>query len=130
MISPQIFIEQPLLIIRRCKLHNQKSRSSLLRSFHFWGADKHRALTKETLNTKNKVNTSSVDNKHQNIIYSGNALSTMLSWNKTFNVHYVVVIHLGLCITFRCQMCGRYHVKIRVCIFVREEHWAANRNYA
>jgi hypothetical protein len=75
MISPQLFIEQPLLIVRRSKLHNQKSRSSLFRSFHFWGTDNHRVLTNKTFTLKHMVNNTSVDNKHQNIIYSENSLS-------------------------------------------------------
>jgi hypothetical protein len=38
--------------------------------------------------------------------------------NKTFNVNEVVVIHLGLCISFQCEMSRGYHatdLSVHIC---------------
>jgi hypothetical protein len=76
MVSPQLSTEEHLLIVTRPKLHNQKSRSYLLWSFHFWGVNTNlRALTKIPKHFEHKVNNSSVESKHQNILYKGIALS-------------------------------------------------------
>jgi hypothetical protein len=37
---------------------------------------------------------------------------------------------LGYAYLFDVETSGGYHAKIRVCIFVREEHWDANQNHA
>jgi hypothetical protein len=39
--------------------------------------------------------------------------------------HVPLVMH-----AYQCEIRVSYHATIRVCIYVREEHWAANRSHA